>query len=111
MHLSPLHAYKEEMISTLREGQWYLLSYFEVVVANTLERFSSHVFQIKFLRKTTMEHVVPKVRCHFIECFDFYRIKNAAVEKKFVVGEYFSFCFVLYSTNHSKQSILNTWLL
>jgi len=44
--LSPLHAYKEEMISTLREGKWYLLSNFEVVVANPLERFSSHVFQI-----------------------------------------------------------------
>jgi len=43
-----------------------------------------------------MEHVAPEVRCHFTECFDFYQIKNAApVEKKFVVGEYFSFCFVL----------------
>jgi len=94
--LSPLHANKEEMISTLREGQWYLLSYVEVVVANTHERFSSHVFQIKFLRKTTMEYVAHKIRCHFIECFDFSRIKNAVpVEKKFVVGEYFSFCFVL----------------
>ena len=48
------------------------------------------------LRKTTMEYVAPKIRCHFIECFDFYRIKNAVhVKKIFVVGEYFSFCFVL----------------
>jgi len=84
------------MIDTLREGRWYLLSYFNVVMANTHERFFSHVFQIKFLNKSTMEHVSPNRRCHFIECFDFYRIKNAGpVEKKFVIGEYFSFfCFI-----------------
>ena len=61
-----------------------------MVVANPLERFSSHVFQIEFLKKTTMEHVAPKSRYHFIECVDFHTIKHAApIQKKFVVGEFF----------------------
>jgi len=65
-----------------------------VVVANPLERFSSHVFQIEFLKKTTMEHVAPKSRYHFIECVDFHTIKHAApIQKKFVVDEYFSSYF------------------
>jgi len=41
--LSPLHAYKEEMISTLRERKYYLISNFEVVVANPVERFSNYL--------------------------------------------------------------------
>jgi len=85
------------LISTLREGKWYLLSNFEVVVANTQERFSTHVFQIKFTRKTTMKHVAPKTRCQFIDCVDFYRIKHTSTaENKFVVGEYFSIYFPDY---------------
>jgi len=41
-----------------------------------------------------MEHVSPKSRYHFIECVDFHTIKHAApIQKKFVVGEYFSSYF------------------
>jgi len=39
--ISPLHAKKEVLISTLKEVQWYLLSHFNVVVANPLDRFST----------------------------------------------------------------------
>jgi len=87
--ISPLHANKDMLISTLKEGQWYLLSHFDVAVANPQDRFSNHVFQLKFLRKTTMDEIAPRKRCQFIDCWPFNRLKHAStVEKLFVVGQH-----------------------
>ena len=96
--ISSLHAKKEVLISIFKEGQWYLLSHFDVIVANPLDRFSNHVFQLEFLRKTTMDKVAPRKRCQFIDCWPLYRIKHAStVEKQFVVGQHLSICFQLCS--------------
>ncbi|CAB87733.1 putative protein [Arabidopsis thaliana] len=56
---SPLHVKKEVLISTLKEGQWYLLSHFEVAVANPLDRFSNHpLYRIKHASTVEKQFVV-----------------------------------------------------
>ncbi|CAE5993293.1 unnamed protein product [Arabidopsis arenosa] len=78
----PTIAIKRNFPRELREGQWYLLSEFDVIPPSLPERNSDHFYQISCNRNTEVDPVRPKSQSDFFNCVDFFSINNASEEDK-----------------------------
>ncbi|CAL9224743.1 unnamed protein product [Arabidopsis halleri] len=78
----PTIAIKRNFPRELREGQWYLLSEFDVIPPSLPERNSDHFYQISCNRNTEVDPVRPKSQSEFFNCVDFFSINNASEEDK-----------------------------
>lgn len=86
----PNRAYNDKFRTRIREGKWYLLSDFKVVLSTRILRYSKHPYEIEFTCKTSIDRVSSRSRWNFFNDYDFTMINSAKAEDKdFVVGKLF----------------------